>query len=92
MHICSYNLPFLFQIKPLVGPTKAIMEVHISTFQWHEFFPRGTEHKDVNVVDLFDLFVHHSNHLLTLCSKKQYWCCNCTLGSDYSCRFYHLTS
>lgn len=29
------------QIKPLVGPTKAIMDVHITIFQWHEFFPRG---------------------------------------------------
>ena len=29
------------QIKPLVGPTQAIMSVHINTYQWHEFFPRG---------------------------------------------------
>ncbi|BBH04334.1 glucan synthase-like 12, partial [Prunus dulcis] len=28
-------------IRPLVGPTKAIMRVHITTFQWHEFFPRA---------------------------------------------------
>ncbi|KAG5138789.1 hypothetical protein JHK82_023520 [Glycine max] len=29
------------QIKPLVGPTKAIMSVKITTFQWHEFFPHA---------------------------------------------------
>ncbi|WRX34228.1 Glycosyl transferase [Theobroma cacao] len=29
------------QIKPLVGPTKAVMSVRISKFQWHEFFPRA---------------------------------------------------
>ena len=34
----------LLQIKPLVAPTKAIMEVRITNFQWHEFFPRGNTH------------------------------------------------
>lgn len=33
----------LSQIKPLVGPTKAVMSVHITRFQWHEFFPQGKE-------------------------------------------------
>ncbi|PON83904.1 Glycosyl transferase [Trema orientale] len=41
----SLNSRFILNIgrliKPLVGPTKAIMQVHISTFQWHEFFPRA---------------------------------------------------
>ncbi|KAL6203782.1 hypothetical protein ACLB2K_027481 [Fragaria x ananassa] len=32
---------YYIEIKPLVGPTKAIMKVHITTFQWHEFFPRA---------------------------------------------------
>ncbi|KAL8099491.1 hypothetical protein AgCh_031937 [Apium graveolens] len=32
---------YYLEIKPLVGPTKAIMNVHISTYQWHEFFPRA---------------------------------------------------
>ncbi|KAK9273438.1 hypothetical protein L1049_018248 [Liquidambar formosana] len=32
---------YYFEIKPLVGPTKAIMDVQITTFQWHEFFPRA---------------------------------------------------
>ncbi|XP_048324045.2 callose synthase 3 [Ziziphus jujuba] len=32
---------YYIEIKPLVGPTKAIMDVHITTFQWHEFFPRA---------------------------------------------------
>ncbi|KAM3740912.1 hypothetical protein ACB098_08G135400 [Castanea mollissima] len=32
---------YYIEIKPLVAPTKAIMEVRITTFQWHEFFPRA---------------------------------------------------
>ncbi|KAJ4724123.1 Callose synthase [Melia azedarach] len=34
---CSYYI----EIKPLVGPTKDIMRVRITDFQWHEFFPRA---------------------------------------------------
>jgi hypothetical protein len=30
-----------FQIRPLVDPTKYIMQNPITTFEWHEFFPRG---------------------------------------------------
>ncbi|XP_038879408.1 callose synthase 3 [Benincasa hispida] len=32
---------YYIEIKPLVGPTKAIMNVRITVFQWHEFFPRA---------------------------------------------------
>ncbi|PON69192.1 Glycosyl transferase [Parasponia andersonii] len=32
---------YYVEIRSLVGPTKAIMDVHISTYQWHEFFPHG---------------------------------------------------
>ncbi|KAM5582414.1 callose synthase 3 [Rosa sericea] len=32
---------YYIEIKPLVGPTKAIMNVRITNFQWHEFFPRA---------------------------------------------------
>ncbi|KAK4773562.1 hypothetical protein SAY87_028581 [Trapa incisa] len=32
---------YYIEIKPLVGPTKAIMSVHITNFKWHEFFPRA---------------------------------------------------
>ncbi|CAL5354214.1 unnamed protein product [Camellia sinensis] len=28
-------------IRPLVNPTKAIMRIHITNYQWHEFFPRA---------------------------------------------------
>ncbi|XP_050944379.1 callose synthase 1 isoform X4 [Cucumis melo] len=35
--IFSYYL----EIKPLVGPTKTIMRVHIGKYRWHEFFPRA---------------------------------------------------
>ncbi|CAD6335282.1 unnamed protein product [Miscanthus lutarioriparius] len=33
---------FYIEIKPLVQPTKDIMREPIRTFQWHEFFPHGT--------------------------------------------------
>lgn len=32
---------YYIEIKPLVAPTKAIMAVRITNFQWHEFFPRA---------------------------------------------------
>ncbi|XP_074325305.1 callose synthase 3-like isoform X1 [Apium graveolens] len=32
---------YYVEIKPLVGPTKAIMKVHIRNYQWHEFFPQA---------------------------------------------------
>ncbi|XP_057473917.1 callose synthase 3 isoform X1 [Actinidia eriantha] len=32
---------YYIEIKPLVNPTKAIMSVHITNYQWHEFFPRA---------------------------------------------------
>ncbi|KAI9398701.1 hypothetical protein POPTR_003G214200v4 [Populus trichocarpa] len=32
---------YYIEIKPLVDPTKAIMDVHITAFQWHEFFPQA---------------------------------------------------
>ncbi|OAY54872.2 callose synthase 3 isoform X1 [Manihot esculenta] len=32
---------YYIEIKPLVGPTKAVMNVRVTTFQWHEFFPRA---------------------------------------------------
>ncbi|KAM7472441.1 hypothetical protein LguiA_010624 [Lonicera macranthoides] len=32
---------YYVEIKPLVGPTKAIMRVHITVYKWHEFFPRA---------------------------------------------------
>ncbi|KAI8573091.1 hypothetical protein RHMOL_Rhmol01G0251800 [Rhododendron molle] len=32
---------YYIEIRPLVNPTKAIMRVHISNYQWHEFFPRA---------------------------------------------------
>ncbi|KAE8037016.1 hypothetical protein FH972_009643 [Carpinus fangiana] len=32
---------YYIEIKPLVRPTKSIMAVQITNFQWHEFFPRA---------------------------------------------------
>ncbi|KAB1224868.1 Callose synthase 2 [Morella rubra] len=32
---------YYVEIKPLVGPTKLIMQVYVSSYQWHEFFPRA---------------------------------------------------
>ncbi|KAK4419494.1 Callose synthase 3 [Sesamum alatum] len=39
--ITKLAFSFYIEIKPLVGPTQAIMSVHISTYQWHEFFPQA---------------------------------------------------
>ncbi|CAN1287200.1 Callose synthase 2 [Linum perenne] len=44
------------QIRPLVGPTKAIMSVHVRTYQWHEFFPRGNDASKM-LFSLFSFFV-----------------------------------
>ncbi|MCI06740.1 callose synthase 3-like, partial [Trifolium medium] len=32
---------YYLEIKPLVGPTKAIMNARVSVYSWHEFFPHG---------------------------------------------------
>ncbi|KAH7849658.1 hypothetical protein Vadar_021042 [Vaccinium darrowii] len=32
---------YYIEIRPLVNPTKAIMSVHITNYQWHEFFPQA---------------------------------------------------
>ncbi|KAL0389397.1 UNVERIFIED_CONTAM: Callose synthase 3 [Sesamum calycinum] len=39
--ITKLAFSFYIEIKPLVAPTQAIMNVHISTYQWHEFFPQA---------------------------------------------------
>ncbi|XP_043691872.1 callose synthase 3-like isoform X2 [Telopea speciosissima] len=39
--ITKIAVSYYVEIKPLVGPTKAIMQVQITTFKWHEFFPRA---------------------------------------------------
>ncbi|GFQ00467.1 callose synthase 1 [Phtheirospermum japonicum] len=35
------SFSFYVEIRPLVGPTKEIMNVPITRYQWHEFFPRA---------------------------------------------------
>ncbi|KAK9283428.1 hypothetical protein L1049_011670 [Liquidambar formosana] len=39
--VAKLAFSYYIEIRPLVGPTKSIMQVHITTFQWHEFFPRA---------------------------------------------------
>ncbi|XP_042513016.1 callose synthase 3-like [Macadamia integrifolia] len=39
--ITKIAVSFYVEIKPLVGPTKTIMQVQITVFKWHEFFPRA---------------------------------------------------
>lgn len=39
--VAKLAFSFYIEIKPLVVPTKEIMEVPIHTFKWHEFFPRA---------------------------------------------------
>jgi hypothetical protein len=37
----KFNVTRFFQIKPLVQPTKDIMNIRNIKYQWHEFFPNG---------------------------------------------------
>ncbi|CAI8601679.1 unnamed protein product [Vicia faba] len=46
--ITKLAFSYYIEIKPLVEPSKAIMHVRISHFQWHEFFPRAR--KNIGVV------------------------------------------
>ncbi|KAI3421638.1 uncharacterized protein J3R85_011988 [Psidium guajava] len=39
--ITKLAFSYYIEIKPLVGPTKAIMSAHVTNFQWHEFFPQA---------------------------------------------------
>ncbi|PPS05987.1 hypothetical protein GOBAR_AA14662 [Gossypium barbadense] len=39
--ITKLAFSYYIEIKPLVGPTKAVMSVRITRFQWHEFFPQA---------------------------------------------------
>ncbi|KAJ0019960.1 hypothetical protein Pint_31299 [Pistacia integerrima] len=39
---------YYIEIKPLVGPTKDIMSVQLTNFEWHEFFPNAK--KNIGVV------------------------------------------
>ncbi|CAK9181810.1 unnamed protein product [Ilex paraguariensis] len=34
----KFSFSYFFQIKPLVGPTKALLELRNITYRWHEFF------------------------------------------------------
>lgn len=37
---CKFLFSYYFEIKPLVGPTKAIMKINVKKYEWHEFFPQ----------------------------------------------------
>ncbi|KAK3036584.1 hypothetical protein RJ639_031201, partial [Escallonia herrerae] len=39
--VAKLAFSYYAEIKPLVGPTKAIMRVHVTTYDWHEFFPQA---------------------------------------------------
>ncbi|KAJ4729026.1 Callose synthase [Melia azedarach] len=40
--ISKLAFSYYVEILPLVGPTKLIMGLHVSNYQWHEFFPNVT--------------------------------------------------
>ncbi|KAI3697348.1 hypothetical protein L6452_30307 [Arctium lappa] len=40
--VAKLAFSYYLEIKPLVGPTKAIMRVHVRRYQWHEFFPQAS--------------------------------------------------
>lgn len=39
--VAKLAFSYYIEIRPLVNPTKAIMSVHITNYQWHEFFPQA---------------------------------------------------
>ncbi|KAK1413367.1 hypothetical protein QVD17_35139 [Tagetes erecta] len=45
--VAKLAFSFYLEIKPLVGPTKAIMRVHVTRYQWHEFFPQTSNNLGV---------------------------------------------
>ncbi|XP_059663341.1 putative callose synthase 6 [Cornus florida] len=40
--ICKLAFSYYVEILPLVQPTKTIMEIKVSSYEWHEFFPNVT--------------------------------------------------
>ncbi|KAF7152125.1 hypothetical protein RHSIM_Rhsim01G0033900 [Rhododendron simsii] len=46
--VAKLAFSYYVQIRPLVGPTKDIMRVPITTYQWYEFFPHAN--KNIGVV------------------------------------------
>ncbi|GFP79995.1 callose synthase 3 [Phtheirospermum japonicum] len=48
--ITKLAFSFYIEIKPLVGPTRTIMSAHVSTYQWHEFFPQAKNNIGVVIV------------------------------------------
>ncbi|CAB4304391.1 unnamed protein product [Prunus armeniaca] len=45
--ISKLSFSYFVEILPLVGPTKVIMKMPISNYQWHEFFPNVTHNMGV---------------------------------------------
>ncbi|KAD3069004.1 hypothetical protein E3N88_36884 [Mikania micrantha] len=39
--VAKLAFSYYLEIKPLIGPTKAIMRLHIRRYEWHEFFPQA---------------------------------------------------
>ncbi|GAB2246066.1 hypothetical protein Droror1_Dr00001559 [Drosera rotundifolia] len=39
--ITKLAFSYYIEIKPLVGPTKDVMRIRVTNYQWHEFFPRA---------------------------------------------------
>nr|XP_043609266.1 callose synthase 2-like [Erigeron canadensis] len=45
--VAKLAFSYYLEIKPLVGPTKAIMRVSVRRYQWHEFFPQASNNMGV---------------------------------------------
>ncbi|XP_076893137.1 callose synthase 2-like [Bidens hawaiensis] len=45
--VAKLAFSYYLEIKPLVGPTKTIMRIHITRYQWHEFFPQASNNLGV---------------------------------------------
>ncbi|WJX67987.1 Putative callose synthase 8 [Trifolium repens] len=38
--LCKFVFSYIFEIKPLIGPTRQIMKIGVRKYEWHELFPR----------------------------------------------------
>jgi callose synthase len=61
--ISKLAFSYYAEIKPLVGPTKDIMRIHISVYSWHEFFPHAKNNLGV-VIALWSPVILVSLHIL----------------------------
>lgn len=93
---CVYFLNMVYmclQIKPLIKPTKIILNITHVQYAWHEFFPGGIYSKFHSFFFRFSIVELMLMNLSYLCSYEQLWGCACLVDTSYhsmSCHCFHL--